>query len=81
MTTSSDGSKTYSKWEVTTNETKKGTWELNLNYNVPEILLSFDDGKSGRINLYNLHNKPDNFDDESGHTFKREYGDYVGPTF
>ena len=81
MTTSGDGSKTYSKWEVTTNETKRGTWELNMNYSVPEILLNYDDGKSDRINLYYLHNKPDSFDDESGHTFKREYDDYVGPTF
>ncbi len=81
MTTNGDGSITYSKWEVTTNETKRGTWELNMNYSVPEILLNYDDGKSDRINLYYLHNKPDSFDDESGHTFKREYDDYVGPTF
>ena len=81
MTTNGDGSKTYSKWEVTTNETKRGTWDLNLNYSVPEILLNYDDGRFDRINLYYLHNKPDIFDDEFGHTFKREYGNYVGPTF
>lgn len=81
MTTHSDGSKNYSKWEVTTNETKRGTWELNLNYSVPEILLNFDDGKSGKINLYDLHNSPDSFYDENGHLFKREYDNYVGPTF
>ncbi len=81
MTTLSDGSTTYTKWEVTTNETKRGTWKLNLSYSVPEILLSFDDGMSERINLYNLHNRPDIFDDEYGHMFKREYDNYVGPTF
>lgn len=81
MTTHGNGSTTYSKWEVTTNETERGTWKLNLNYSVPEILLSFDDGKTGRINLYDLHNRPDSFDDENGHMFNREYGDYVGPTF
>lgn len=81
MTTHGDGSITYTKWEVKTDETKRGTWKLNLNHSVPEILLSFDDGKSGRINLYDLHNRPDIFDDDIGHTFKREYDDYVGPSF
>jgi hypothetical protein len=81
MTTDSDGSKTYTKWEVKTNETKRGTWELNLNHSVPELQLSYDDGRSDRINLYNLHNRPDSFEDDNGHTFKREYDDYVGPSF
>ena len=68
MTTKSDGSKTYTSWNITTNETRRGTWEISMNY-VPELTLVYDDGSVRTINLYNLHNTPDSFDDYNGNLY------------
>lgn len=80
MNTDGAGNKTYTKWIVITNETKKGTWHIIID-GIPELQLSYENGSSRIIDLYDLHNSPDSFYDDNGYLFKREYGNYVGPTF
>ena len=80
-TTGSNGDVSYSKWEVATNETRRGTWKMIMN-DIPALLLNYDDGREKRISVLNI-SVLSGFDfDHSGNIYKKEFTpEYIGPTF
>lgn len=79
VTTYSDGSKKYSKWEIRKDQDEKGTWKITKEP-FPELVYIFDNGGKGDVSLYNYHLDP-LYLTFGTWRYEQEYDQHVGPTF